>query len=218
MCIANGGDSPAIHRPNLALKVAHVIAVHSIRENFVSMAFMKMLGASGATISTTAAIFNTIRSAAGQKDALSAAAKVGLDGFPHLQQLCFAVFAVCRAADRPRNIMSHWLWGHASGIPDGVLLIDPTDFTNYINSLDNRSSNKDNPESKLNPSKVMVYNASDFDEVVRRIERSKDLVVALLGLLTRHRAHPIEPNDPALLQLSSEPEIHKELGRQTKDR
>ena len=69
--LGNSWDSPSRQRPELALMAMSVVAEWSLLENFVNTLFVSMLGSDAPA---GAAIFATIRSQAGQRDAIDAVA------------------------------------------------------------------------------------------------------------------------------------------------
>ncbi len=213
--LGNNTDSPSHHRPDLALKAMSVIAEWSILESFMSSLFAALLlGDDG----RAAAIFSTIRSQQGQRDAIKAAVDLSaLD--QNKRDIISAVFSIYEKASKPRNKIAHWVWGYSPELPDAVLLADPNAmaafhakiaaFTRTVSTAKNYE-----PRPEIDKSRIFAWNAADFETASEKIQRAMDLASqTTLALLT---SAPL--SDPILLQLSNEPDLRAELERLNRDR
>jgi hypothetical protein len=167
----------------------NVVAEWSILESFINGLFVELLGA-GAT--TAAAIFSSIRSQAGQRDAFRAVASVALEDDQDNQDILVAVLEVCDRASRLRNRICHWVWGHSRELPDAVLLGDPTAMTthratmlDYTHEVMKPGSRPPMPE--IDERRIYVYREADFVEASQKIQRAIALVASFEGALAQRR-------------------------------
>jgi len=212
--LGNNMDSPSRHRPDLALLAMNVVAEWSLLESFVNGLFVKLLGTNAGA---AAAIFSSIRSQAGQRDAFQAVAASALDNDPEKQDLIVAVLEVCNKAAKTRNRVAHWVWGHSDNLPNAVLLADPNAVTTYMAKLVDWAAARERGEKAAYPDidrrRVYAYTEQDFTEASQRIQRAMWLVSHV-----RMAMPPELPGALSLTQLSAEPELQKELDRLRRDR
>lgn len=194
----------------------NVLAAWSELESDITELFVGLLGASPIQ---SAAIFSTIRSQQGQRDAMSAVATTALP-IPEERDIIFAVLAVYENSSKLRNRIAHWTWGYVDELPDAVLLADPASIAEYqARSAEKRKQFYEGalPNGFMiftDPSRIWAYKKRDFQDGQTRIERATELTRAARKCLQQR-----EPGGaPQLLQLSSEPEIHAELERLNKRR
>lgn len=212
--IGSNTDSPARHRPALALSAMNLIAEWSLLEGFINGMFAQLLGANPGP---SAAIFATIRSPQGQRDAMRAVVDAALADQAE-RDIIFAMLSVYDAASGLRNRVAHWVWGHAYDLPNAVLLANPTAYADFQSRIASWSLSaredpmKASPPPALDYRQVFAYEQSDFDEASARIQRAIELVHRVTSTLMTFRLGGLE-GAPGLLLLSSEPEIHAELER-----
>jgi hypothetical protein len=118
--IASSDSSPSRHRPTLALGAMHAIAEWSIVDTSMSIVFVTLLGNNPGP---AAAIYASIGSGA-KKAAFGAIAESSITDLTVLDLFGAISKRYASLADE-RHRLAHWVWGHASYIPDGVLLCDP---------------------------------------------------------------------------------------------
>lgn len=212
--IGNNTDSPARQRPNLALEAMNVVAEWSILEGFINGLFVNLLGANP---KQSSAIFSTIRSQQGQRDAIEAVLAIALQDRDE-QNIIRAIFKVYERASKVRNRICHWVWGHSPQLPDAVLLADPVamaefkaEVAQFTQSICFGTVNLAPPTP--NHRRIYVYTQEDFRQASTKIQRAMHLAISA----TMELARKTPQGAPGLLQLSSEPEIHAELERLSKD-
>lgn len=193
----------------------NVVAEWSLLEGFINGLFATLLGGDDGRAT---AIFSTIRSQQGQRDAINAAVNLSLQDQDE-RDIVTAVMSVYEKASKTRNKIAHWVWGHSSNLPEAVLLADPVAMAAFQAEIiaftqNVRSGAKLQERPQLDKSRIFAYFANDFDDASKRIQRS-------IGLTARARNALSARTDSGaqeLLQLSSEPEIRTELERLNKGR
>lgn len=210
-------DSPSRTRPLLALQAMNVVAEWALLEGFVNGMFVQMLESSA---TSSAAIFSTIRSQQGQRDAIRAVAEANLDD--EMRDIVHAAMSVYERASKTRNRIVHWIWGTCEDIGDGVLLCDPLasatfaaatkEYNEKVASHNLRISDQPN----LNLKKVFVYKSEDFSESSQRIQRAIHIVNRTSHIISVRDLLPRD--DQLFLQLVNEPEVRQELDRLNRDR
>jgi hypothetical protein len=208
--------SPSEHRPELALAAIDVLSDWSDLETEIGALFVGLLGAN--TVQS-AAIFATIRSQQGQRDAMAAVASKALP-IEQERDVIFAVLRVYENSSGLRNRIAHWRWGYVDELPEAITLTDPAAVAEYHA----RSAEKYREFSRLqsggymvstDATRVWVYEKRDFEEARAKIQRATELTQKTSHCLR----YEIKPTGcPSLLRLSSEPEIRAELARLNKRR
>ena len=210
IAIGSNTDSPSKTRPALALAAMNIVAEWSILEGFINGVFVELLGTNA---TQAAAIFASIRSPAGQRDAFKAVASVSLPD-EESRDLLLAVLTVCEKASGTRNRIAHWIWGHSPQLPDSVLLADPVAVASWRAALKDYQAAQPNrtlPLPHLNREKVYAYKQEDFDAASDVIQRS----IILASLLRFHIGGVVYPEQTPL---RDEPEIRPILDRIARDR
>lgn len=213
--IGNNNDSPSKTRPELGLAAMNVIAEWSILESFINGVFVQALGANP---TQAAAIFATIRSPQGQRDAFTAAIAVSLPNEDE-RNIIYALLDEYERAGKPRNKIAHWTWGHSPDLPDAALLANPvamSTFQTYVVKYCDRTAARVPADGMplLDPKHIHVYRLADFESASLRIQEA----MALASRARLALARKTDQGAPELLQLSTEPAIRKALDRLNKDR
>lgn len=212
-------NTPCRENPELSLLAMTIISEWSNLELQVNRLFVYLLGESAETAAT---VFATIRSQQGQREAVMAVAAVRVD--QPIQDVIAAALAVYKNASKLRNRVAHWLWGHCNDISRGVILVDPIAYTAAMARATDwaRAHAKTQPPPSIGPehrtklnSRAFVYVEDDFKRGLTQLRRAisllSDTAMMMLAATDEQRA-------PRLHQLSSEPEIRKELDRLNKGR
>lgn len=215
--IGNSTDSPSRHRPALALAAMTVVAEWSILESAMNGLFAHLLGSNPAP---AAAIFSTIRSQSGQRDAMRAVIPTALPS-DESRNIVFSMLDVYESASGLRNRAAHWVWGHSAQLPDAVLLGCPTALAAYRARLAEFSNQMlqgcEAAPPELDRRRIYSYTLRDFEESSTRIQRAMLLAVMVTQALM-HFAHAQPEGEARLNQLSNEPEIRAAMDRLNKDR
>jgi hypothetical protein len=210
-----GEGTPSQMRPELAESALNIIVEWSLLESGVNGLFVKLLGTKNTV--AAAAIFSSIRSQAGQRDAFQAVAASVLENDQERQDLLVAILEVCNKAAKTRNRIAHWIWGFSANLPDAVLLADPTAITTHEAKANEwiaaPMGSKRGAHPDIDRRRIYAYTASDFAEALQRIQRARLLVAGVRRVMP-----PAITDAPALLRLSAEPELRKELDRLSRDR
>jgi hypothetical protein len=111
-------------RPELAAIIGECIAFCSQVEAYLAI----MLGAIMKTeTGISAAVFLSIRNSKAQREALTAAAQVGLDG--RELEMFSAIAIVAQSIDSQRTDLAYGIFGVSEDLPDDLLWMDPKDYT-----------------------------------------------------------------------------------------
>src|SRR5262249_43640514 len=116
-------------RPELAALVGECIALWSQVEAQISVLLSAIMKAETAI---TAAVFLSIRNSRAQREALTAAAEIGLSG--RELEMFRAIAIVYQSLDSQRADLAHGVFAVGEDIPDGILWIDSSAFAEH--SLD----------------------------------------------------------------------------------
>lgn len=226
--LGNNIDNPSDHRPPLALLAMKVIAEWSLLESFVQGFFVTMLGANPRP---AARIYASLKGA--QKDALRALADLAL--VSQDEKDVFATILKLRdTAGRLRDRIAHGVWGHASGVPDGVLLCDPAVAMERAVTVKEYSdaflkshvsvapgvgpSDRAPPPEmpKLLLDQIFVWYERDFVNASAQMQQLMDYVTRFRFVLMRD--HPVNRDGRELQQLLSQPPILEHVSRLRKGR
>jgi hypothetical protein len=226
--ISNSNDSPARHRPELAIAAMNVIAEYSILDAFFRSLFLQFLGNNPRP---AAAIYASINSDAGKQDAFRAVSK---SLSPDELDILEALFFLQKKCAKARNRLAHWTWGHASELPEAFLLVDPDSHAqNTITSSEEQTIRKrhmlarmlqreiDDPPIPYVPPRIpldgiLVYDRKDLAEASAKIQRLIGLVVQFRFIVMKSPVIPVD--EPPLAQLLAEPEIRTFVDRQIENR
>ena len=128
-----------------------------------------------------------------------------------------------RAQDR-RQPLAHWLWGSCNDLPDALLLLDPRDElrragkskqaqTELIEAAKSgdierikAASAKTHPVPEDLHSKLMVYHAPDFEDIIRQISVVADLIMEFENVVNFDRMLP-EQGEQIFQTLIHRPEL-----------
>jgi hypothetical protein len=77
----------------------------------------------------TAAVFLSIRNSRAQREALTAAAQIGLKDRSRELEMFSAIAIVYQSLDGQRADLAHGIWALSEELPDSVLWVDSKDFT-----------------------------------------------------------------------------------------
>lgn len=208
--LGNNMDSPSRHRPELALMAMNVVAEWSLLESFVNSLFVSILGDDAPAGSV---IFATIRSQAGQRDAIDAVAETYIAN-PDLRDAILAALDVYKGASKTRNRLVHWIWGHCPELPDAVLLANPVTRIAQDANLQRAVAGRDTAEihrTARSLEGIYIYERQDFDAASVSIQRAIKLIALSRMTVTRQQAPHMF--DEELTRLLAEPEIERGVGR-----
>lgn len=213
-----GAANPALNNPEMALLGISIIAQWSMLEVALSWLFVELLGTNAAP---AAAVFASIRSQSGQRDAIAAVLPTAFGDDRDKQDLVLAALDVFSRASKVRNRVAHWVWGYSPEIPKAVLLGDPQAFAAVsVESkefLETQHAGGIPALPHVDHNRIFIYEAQDFEDAIATIQRAKGLIIRLQAALSLG-LHNADEADRELLQLSGEPEIRRVLDRLNKDR
>lgn len=205
------GGKPFDLHPDLAVKVAKIVAEWSTLESALSRIFIAMLGSDPVP---GAAMYASLTAAASQKAALKAVAHTAL---PTEQRNLFEVLlGLYNTAQKERNKVVHWIWGYGTNLKDALILADPSCFISHKA----QSIRFENEGKTITPDfdfgKVYVYRAHDFDQLSKQIENLMGYLSLFLVVIAPSKEDRRRPGvaAQALRQLQDKPEIRKSLLRQ----
>lgn len=155
--------------PDLARKIADVIATWSQIECNLGVILARMLGAG---VRSSMAMYLALNSSSAQTAALEAAAKISLS--PERLELFSALCVLVKRASGHRNRMAHNLWGTSNELPDALVLLSPDAVlalhTNNAEYMANWREGKHvvDPSTlpRLDLSECFVYRENDFREII----------------------------------------------------
>lgn len=208
--LGKSDQHPFDRHPILAVKAMRVIADWAKLENRVGYVLVTMLGTNPAP---AAAMFGALTSNAAQTAAMRAVADLVLGEAE--KELFEALMSLFSSAAKERNKIAHWIWGHADNLENELLLFDPVVLLNYNVILTEflfssapftllASAHKIPP---FPDDKVLVYTATDFENLSTRIVRLTEHFQQFDKLLVPHG------NVPAYDALCAEPEVQEVLAR-----
>jgi hypothetical protein len=192
-----------------------------IGQNLKARSARLFVGLLSANPVQSAAIFATIRSQQGQRDAMAAVASSALP-VEQERDIIFSVFRLYEDSSGLRNRIAHWLWGYVEELPGWVLLADPAAVAEYHARSAEKHKQFASREIKsggymvtTDTSRIWAYQERDFAEGRAKIQRASALAKKASDFLK----YELKPGGcPELLRLSSEPEIRAELARLNKRR
>ena len=204
-------------RPELAALIAECIAVWSQAEAQLAILLSAIMKAE---TGITAAVFLSIRNSRAQREALAAAAQIGLKD--RELEMFSAIALLYQSLDSQRTDLAHGLFAISEDLPDALLWIDAKHFTNHhvesrsdvaSNSLLGQLAKDAKSEEKLR-SKFFVYRKEDFISLRDEI---KDFwgAVFRLGMFLRMPTNPLAEQD--FQKLYTLPPIQRALSRSRGD-
>jgi|SRR6516165_3692218 len=113
-------------RPELAALIGECIAFWSQVEGQIAVLLSAIMKAETAI---TAAVFLSIRNSRAQREALTAAAEIGLTG--RELEMFRAIAIVYQSLDSQRTDLAHGIFAISEDLPDALLWIDSSDFTQH---------------------------------------------------------------------------------------
>ena len=193
----------------------NVVAEWSLLEGFVNNLFAELTGANGGSGS---AIFATIRSQQGQRDAIEAVMQTNLTD-QNEREIVNCALTIYEKASKLRNRICHWIWGYCEQLPDAVLLGDPVAMTAYASAITKYSKSFSGSSTlprfpDLDRNRIYAYKQQDFDEASERIQKAMWVVARTRNALS----YTGDQRAEEFRQLSNEPEIRTELERLNKGR
>jgi len=157
------------------------------------------------------AIFASIRSQAGQVDAMNVLAKATLD--ERRQDILRSVLEVYKKASSSRNKIAHWLWGGARGIENAVILVDPAAYSlNWAHIRTRHAPEKKQSEDEKAARerlyrRMFVYREQDFRDASQKITTAYRVVDGLATMLGTDL--PLDAH--GWNNLLSDPDLQREL-------
>jgi hypothetical protein len=149
-------------RPELAGLVGECIACWAHVEGQIAVLLSAIMKAETAIV---AAVFLSVRNSRAQREALTAAAEIGLSGRD--LEMFRAIVLVYQSLDSQRADLAHGIFAIAEDMPDALLWIDSKDFTRHNLDFWNELMNQSNPLAPLQASETVraqffVYRKEDF--------------------------------------------------------
>jgi hypothetical protein len=163
----------------------HAIAEWSIVDTSMSIVFVTLLGNNPGP---AAAIYASIGSGA-KKAAFGAIAESSITDLTVLDLFGAISKRYASLADE-RHRLAHWVWGHASYIPDGVLLCDPRTIMGnelewkVFNEAIKRGEKINQPPPPSSMDKILVYEESDFARLSKCFSEFNSHIKAFNSLLS----------------------------------
>jgi hypothetical protein len=180
-------------RPELAALIGECIAVWSQVEAQLAILLSAIMKAE---TGITAAVFLSIRNSRAQREALSAAAQIGLKD--RELEMFSAIALLYQSLDGQRTDLAHGVFAVSEDLPDALLWIDAKDFTNHhVESWSDVPSNvflaqlaKDAESEQKLRDKFFVYRKDDFISLRDEI---KDFWAAVFrfGMFLRKPTSPL---------------------------
>ena len=187
-------------RPILAAKVAQCISEFSNIETMLPVVLAFLLSADA---ETAIAMFGSLENRAAQLRLLNTAAEKILDE-DHFDCWTVLLAKFIKPVMNERDRFAHWAWGYSPDLPDALLLAKPIE---KARAQWEATSPPKPPIIARN--KVYVFNASDFDRAIGRLNDSADLLEAFMKSIWP------EPSGPERVlyhqALRNEPRFHELL-------
>jgi hypothetical protein len=199
-------------KTDLAAKVAECIAEYAEIEYWLGVALVLILGRDytdpewhgplRADAKVALSMYLEVENHAAQVRMLKAAAAAGLP--PHHVDVLDCVLSLARAVMKERNKLAHWNWGWSLDVPDGLLLIEPTQkLSNSAEAFSLRFVEDEHDH-------VFVLTGPDLDRMIERFHDTRGIIYRFAGTLWP--GHPAE-RARALEKLLTEPRIGEALSR-----
>lgn len=200
------GNAPA-SRPALAVRAADVLSTWSILDMYLEVIASFLTKGDPQPV---AAVFSSIRSNAGQIDALKALAAVSIED-QTTRDIFGALLRAYGSSAKARNVIAHHLWGTLDEFPDAILMIDPGEAA-ALQLLNQRAVHdaaalKD-AEAVIDRynSHIRAWRENDFVDAGKRTARLIVLFTCFMILISK--AEPAE-KDKARATLMREDEIKR---------
>jgi hypothetical protein len=203
-------NDAALKRPHLAVRAAEVLSTWSNLEVMQGVIFTTMLGAEP---EHGAAIYETIRSDNGRRDAFKAIADVSLKKAEDRIILEF-ILDRSRKAGRARDQIAHSLWGTQEEFPDCLLFVDPKVMASTSIGLRSAERIADKAEQVKAITSVMaqmrsgttVWKEADFIDARVRIGKLLFLAVTF-GIVIAHDSASEQKENARTLMLSQNEDL-----------
>jgi hypothetical protein len=198
-------------RPELAALIGECIAVWSRVEAQVAVLLSAIMKAETAI---SAAVFLSIRNSRAQREAVTAAAEIGLTG--RELEMFSAIAIVYQSLDSQRTDLAHGIFAISEDLPDALLWSDSKDFAKYNLDFWMELSTQINPltplqvEETVRPA-LFVYRKEDLIQLRDEIEEFW-LAVFLFGQYLR-RPIKLDMDEQQFQDLYTLPQIQRALDR-----
>jgi hypothetical protein len=199
-------------RPELAALIGECIAVWSQVETQLAILLSAIMKAE---TGITAAVFLSIRNSRAQREALTAAAQIGLKD--RELEMFSAIAILYQSLDSQRTDLAHGLFAISEDLPDALLWIDAKYFTDYhvkswavaSKGLLGQIAKDAESEGKLR-SEFFVYRKEDFLSLRDEINDFWGAVFRF-GMFLRMPANPLAKQE--FQKLYTLPPIQRALSR-----
>lgn len=203
-------------RPDLAVLIGECIAFWSNVEAHLALMLSAIMKTERAI---AAAVFLSIRNSRAQREALEAAAQIGLSG--RELEMFSAIVIVYQSLDGQRTDLAHGIFAVSEDIPDALLWMDSKDFAKH--NVDNWSDlskaiefgvRREEPSQDALRQALYVYRKNDF---VSLRDEIKELWLAVFLFTMYLRLPPTEVSETEFQRLYAIPPIQRALSRLRED-
>jgi hypothetical protein len=208
---------PVADRPQLAARAADVIATWSKFDAILGSLFTTMLGVDPGPGS---AIYETIRSDNGRRDAFRAIAKQTIKDTEDAAIMDF-ILDRSKTAGRARDVIAHNLWGTQPEFPDALLLVEPKAFAaSQVRLAAPPEASEEEKLATINElitelrRATTVWKEQDFIDARVRIGKLLYLAVTF-GIVISHLSSVEDRAEAKRQMLQASPELRQHLVKGT---
>jgi len=198
-------------RPQLAALVGECIACWSQVEAHITVLLSAIMKAETAI---TAAVFLSIRNSRAQREALTAAAEIGLSG--RELEMFRAIAIVYQSLDNQRADLAHGIFAVSDDLPEAILWIGSKDFAKHNLDFWTELMSRENPLAPLQASETVraALFAYRKDDLVQLRDEIKELWQAVFFFMHYLRVpQKLERNEQQFQHLYTLPQIQRALAR-----
>jgi len=198
-------------RPQLAALVGECIAFWSQVEAHIAILLSAIMKAETAI---TATVFLSIRNSRAQREALTAAAEIGLSG--RELEMFRAIAIVYQSLDNQRADLAHGIFAVSEDLPEAVLWIDSKDFAKHNLDFWTELMSQENPLAPLQASETVRAALSVYrkEDLVQLRDEIKDFWHAVFLFMHYLRMpHKSDLNEQQFQKLYTFPQIQRALAR-----
>jgi hypothetical protein len=198
----NVGTHALRQRPALESLIANCIMAWPVAEAEMALLLGHLLGARESE--AYLAVFQSLRRSAGQRDAISEAARVVLDATD--RELLDAILNVHKSVESERTALSHGHFGTYTKLTDGIVWMDTKSYVDVRTRLDAHAVLNDETLQQLY-SQASFYKEKDLETIFNDIKMISNLWYQFIQYLRSGGPRRAE----LYPQLCDQPRIAQEL-------
>lgn len=199
--------------PQLAVRIADVIAYWSRIESLLGSILGRMLGSQARP---SIAMYEAIRSSQIQMYVLEAAANAALS--PENLEVFNPLLVAVKHAGAARHKIAHWLWADSPDFPNSLILVNPDAITDFEKKVSDDTASLERGEvptryPELDLRFAFIWETADFNDLIDELDDVYHLTLRFSALVT-HGGKVSVPEDSQLrATLLNAPRIQEVLRR-----